>query len=339
MLMKESSDHLAKRESRRKRANWFTIMLVCAVVLFLALVSVQERSGGDLGLPKLSELELVRDLLGVDPETTPASTDPDIAEHLANTGVTVHFIDVGQGKCILIEAPEKNVLIDAGENDQGQKALRYFSTRGIDRIDIVIGTHPHSDHIGGMSEVISGIPVSTVILPVIPDDIVPATVTYTSLLNAIAGAGLKITPAKSGAVFDLGGGAELAILGPLNDYEDLNNMSVVSRLSYGQTSFLFTGDAMAAAERDMMEAGKNLRASMLDVGHHGSSTSSSAKFLAAVDPGVAVISCGIDNRYGHPHREVVERLTERESKILRTDLNGTVIISSDGKSLGVETDK
>lgn len=330
---------MAGREPRRKKLNWVARAIALAAIIFLVLISVQEKHGLDLGLPKMFKLDFMDSLLG----DISAAVSPDAAAEtggdLETAALRVHYIDVGQGKAILIEAPEKNVLIDAGENDQGQKLLRYFSARKIDRLDIVIGTHPHSDHIGGLDTVIDGMSVGKVILPALPDALVPATRTYTDLLKTIAKEKLKITPARPGDKYDLGGGAVLTILGPLKDYEDLNSMSVVSRLDYGKTSFLFTGDAMSYAERDMLDAETKMRATVLDSPHHGSQTSNTKKFIQAVNPHIAVISCGIDNSYGHPHREVVERYTGQDIEMLRTDLNGTVVISSDGETLGAETEK
>lgn len=335
---------MAKRESRRQRSDWIVRVIVIVVIAFLALISAQQKYGLNLNLPELPKLEslgveLLNNLLADAPasaalpqELVPADADD------AENAVRVHFIDVGQGKSILIEAPDKNILIDAGENNQGAVVLRYLASRGIDRLGIAIGTHPHSDHIGGLDDVILALPVEMVILPVIPMELTPTNPTYTDLLNAIAEKGLKITPAKQGAEYDLGGGAILTVLGPVrNDYKDLNDFSVVSRLDYGGTSFLFTGDATATAEKDLLDLGTYLRAAVLDVGHHGSSTSSSKDFIKAVNPRIAVISCGIDNMHNHPHRSVAQRLEAiPDIAMIRTDLDGSIKILSNGKKLSYQ---
>lgn len=332
---------MLKKESRRKRLGWIVAVLAAVAVLFCVLSSVQEKQGIDLGIPKLSlpPVEVFSSLFEeYAGEIDSASAVPGDSG-MEDAPLSVHFIDVGQAKAILIKAPEKSVLIDAGDNDKGQKVLRYLSAQGVDQLDIAVGTHPHADHIGGMDAVLLGISVDTVILPAIPDGITPTTKTYTDLLKAVSNLGLNITPASPGEEYDLGGGARLTVLGPLADYEDLNNMSVVLRLDYGKTSFLFTGDASDAAERDMLAASGSLRADVLDVGHHGSETATTEKFLQAVNPHIAVISCGLDNSYGHPTREVMQRLTERDIKILRTDFDGTAVILSNGESLGISVEK
>lgn len=319
---------MPRRESHSQKTKWLVRTIVCVVVVFCVLVSVQKKYDMDFGLPNI-DISAADLLGGLFPEAPAVEAMAGVDKN-----VRVHFIDVGQGKSILIEAPEKTVLIDAGENDQGKTVLKYLSDNGIKSIDIAIGTHPHSDHIGGLDTVIMGIPVSSVILPVIPDEMVPTTITYTDLLEAIAEKGLKITPARPGAKYALGNGSELTVLAPLGaDYDDLNDFSVVTRLDYGETSFLFTGDASSPAENDMLNSGENLHADVLDAGHHGSRGATTAKFLAAVNPRTAVISCGLDNPYGHPHRELIERLTNHGARILRTDLHGSVVIISDGETL------
>ena len=329
---------MANRESRVKRRGWIVFVLGCIVVAFFVLSSIEEKHGGlsELAGLNIPGTDIIRSLFEDGAHAYPSAK---IAGNIENPGVTAHFIDVGQAKAIFIEAPGKTVLIDAGERDQGGTIVRYLVSRGIRTIDIVIGTHPHSDHIGGLEAVIGGMTVDKIILPRIPEEITPTTATYTNLLEAIARAGLKITPARPGDAYDLGGGASLTILAPVRDYDDLNDMSVVSKLVYGEISFLFTGDATARAEDDILEAGADVSASVLDIGHHGSHTSTSERFLLAVSPAAAAISCGIDNMYGHPHRDVVARLKQHGVKIYRTDIDGTIVISTDGESLGVTTGK
>jgi len=325
---------MARGRRYRSRTGGIVFLLVAAVCSVFILYSVQEKYGYDFGLPDLS-LPGVEDLLGElevpPPEEKPASSPVTLRKDLE-----VHFLDVGQAESILILAPAKTVLIDAGENDQGDMVVRYLKQQGVSSIDLLIGTHPHSDHIGGMDVVLNKLPVEAVILPELPDDLIPTTVTFTDLLEAIDQAGLEITPAVPGDQYDLGGGAQLTILGPLEDYDDLNSMSVVSRLSFGSTSFLFTGDMEQDAEKDLLKQGVPLVSTVLNVGHHGSKTSSHQAFLEAVQPKVAVISCGLDNSYGHPHREVLERLDALNVRVLRTDLDGAVVLTSDGKNIEIK---
>jgi beta-lactamase superfamily II metal-dependent hydrolase len=326
------------RRASTKKSTWLVKALAIAAAAFLVLVAVQEKLGAELGLPELglpklgSLSELLRDLSW-------GQADGGGAGGTGNASLRVHFIDVAQGKSILIETPEQNVLIDAGEREQGPIVLGYLNAHGIRRLDMIVATHPHSDHIGGLSAIIGEFPVEQIVMPDIGADMAPASSVYSDLLETIGEKEMAVTVAEPGTVFDLGGDAQLTLLAPLADYDDLNAYSVVSRLDFGADAFLFAGDATTDAERDMLDAGADLRATVLDVGHHGSRTSSGEDFLLAASPQIAVISCAEDNSYGHPHREVIERLNELGAEILRTDINGTIVISSNGQKLEVETAK
>ena len=247
-------------------------------------------------------------------------------------------MDVGQADCILVTCNGKNMLIDAGNNDDGDGVVQYLNKQGIEKLDLVIGTHPHEDHIGGLDNVIDALDVGTIIMPKIPDSIVPTTKTYTSVLESIRSKGLKITTPVYGTTYELGG-AVLTILGPVAEYGDLNNMSVVCRLSYGDTSFLFTGDAEAEAEEDILKKSPTLQSTVLKFGHHGSSSSSSDEWLDAVQPKYGVIMCETGNKYGHPHRETLASIQKRGIQAYRTDLDGTIVMTSDGETLSIKTEK
>jgi len=333
---------MARRGKHRARLNWIVILLVSAVAAFCILTTLQDKY--DLEIMELPALSLpsIEALYGYVEEFTGGesgggSADREAVPAEAGEGLTVHVLDMGQADSILICGPERNVLIDAGENGQGAQVLRYLEEQGVKKLDLVIGTHPHSDHIGGMDTVIEGFAVGQVVLPEIPDEILPTTTTYTDLLRAIADKGLRITAAEPGLRFELGDGAVLTILGPVAEFSDLNNMSVVSKLTYGNTSFLFTGDVSEKGEAALLERGSDLKADVMQAPHHGSSSSSTAAFLDAASPRVAFISCGLDNSYGHPHREVMERLEERGIQILRTDLDGPISIYSDAKNIYIST--
>ncbi len=243
--------------------------------------------------------------------------------------VNVHFIDVGQGDSTLIESDGHYMLIDAGENNQGDTVIEYLQSQNVTTLDYVIGTHPHSDHIGGLDLVIDTFDVGKVILP--PKE--HTTKTFEDLLDAIAGKGLKITKPVVGDIYELGS-ASFQILAPNKDYDDdLNNWSVGVRLVYGDTAFLFTGDAESDAEADIISNGLALQADVLKAGHHGSRTSSSDEFLDAVSPSYAVIECGAGNTYGHPHKETIAKLKERNITVFRTDTQGNLIASTDGNEI------
>ncbi|EEG29933.1 metallo-beta-lactamase domain protein [[Clostridium] methylpentosum DSM 5476] len=252
------------------------------------------------------------------------------------TDVSVHFIDVGQGDCELIRVGDQSILIDAGENDKGNTVLDYLNKQGIEKIDLFIGTHPHSDHIGGMDTVINRIEVGEVLMPELPDSLVPTTKTYTDVLTAIADKNLPVTAAEPGQMYTFGD-ATLEILGPLRDYDDLNDMSVVAKLTYGSTTFLFGGDMEKEVEDDLLNANADVRADVLKLSHHGSKTSNSKAFLDAVGADTYAICVGAGNSYGHPHDQVLNRISGKQ--VYRTDLNGDIVIGTDGANLTVQTEK
>lgn len=252
---------------------------------------------------------------------------------------TVHFIDVGQGDSTLICAGDKTLLIDAGENNKGDEVLLYLSRLGITKLDYVIGSHAHSDHIGGLDTVINGIEVENIILSDLPEKMIPTTKTYTDLLEAIDNRNVNLIVAEPKDTYEIGGGI-LTLLSPVDDdYSDLNDFSIVSRFDFGEKSIVITGDAEEKAEKDILQSGAYLNADILKVGHHGSDTSSSKAFLEAVSPEIAVIEVGAGNKYGHPMAETITKLSSLETKVYRTDLNGSVVVTIDGDDISVKCEK
>ena len=252
--------------------------------------------------------------------------------------LSVHFIDVGQGDCTLIMCGGHNMLIDAGESDQGEKVVEYLKAQEIESLDCVIGTHPHSDHIGGLRAVVnSDIKISKIIMPKIPDEQVPTSYTYTKLLKAIINKGLTVTNADD-FTFELGS-AVINTYTPKKKYKDLNDYSVAAKVTHGENSFLITGDLGKQSEKELVKRGCDLSAKVLQVCHHGSRESSTELFLSKVRPSYAVIQCGAGNSYGHPHEEALERLNEYTSVIYTTDTDGTIVFESDKEGMNIKTEK
>lgn len=250
----------------------------------------------------------------------------------------VHFIDVGNADCILVRQEDKNLLIDAGERSDNDTILQYLSDRGVDHLDLVIATHPHADHIGSMADVLESIPVDRFVMSFMPESATPTTATYLKMLEVLDEKSIPVDEAEPGSVYELGT-ARLQILGPLEETEETNDISVVTRLTFGDRSFLFTGDAESRVEKQLLNSGYALSADVLKLGHHGSDTSNTTAFIKRVDPQCVVITCGEGNSYGHPHEEVVTRLDKLGIPMYRADLCGNIVFVTDGESLTVETDK
>ncbi|MFA6940864.1 MAG: ComEC/Rec2 family competence protein [Clostridiaceae bacterium] len=242
----------------------------------------------------------------------------------------VHYIDVGQADSILILQGTHAMLIDAGNNDDYELIYKYLNKQGIKNLEYVVGTHPHEDHIGGLDYIIKNFNIGKVILP---KNAKSATKTYADVLKAISNKGLKAINPIPNTSFKLGEAA-CTILAPSSaSYKDLNNYSVVVKVKFGDNSFLFEGDAEALSEMEMVKKGYDLKADVLKVGHHGSSSSTCAKFLAKVQPKYAVISVGKDNSYGHPQKGTMDRLKSSKVAVYRTDECGTIVALSDGKNI------
>lgn len=246
----------------------------------------------------------------------------------ADATATVHFLDVGQGDSEFIELPDgKTVLIDASTRSAGANVVSYVEDLGYDAINIVIATHPHEDHIGGLPDVIDAFDIGQIYM----SNGVTTTKIFETLMDKVSKNMIPVDVIEAGELLMSGVGYELTCVGPMGDeYDNLNDYSIVTRLDIGSSSFLFTGDCESDCEQEMIDAGMDLDVDILKVGHHGSSTSTSEKFLEAVTPAIAVISCGANNDYGHPHEEILQKLEAIGCDTLRTDENGTITITTDG---------
>ena len=247
--------------------------------------------------------------------------------------LTVRFLDVGQGDSILLVCGGESMLIDGGPVEEGQ-----FLVSRLDRLDVtaltyVVNTHPDEDHCGGLAAVLAKYPAEHVYSSVTEY----TTKVFSNVVKYAGEQGRAVEVPQTGDSWTLGS-ANVQVIGPVQTYSDPNNGSLVLRVDYGETSFLFTGDMEQKAEADLLAAGANVQADVLKAGHHGSPTSSSEAFLEAVQPSIAVISVGADNDYGHPGADVLARLEALNATIYRTDTQGEIIITSDGKTLTVTTD-
>ena len=264
------------------------------------------------------------------PVTTPKATFPPGSKLL-----TISYIDVGQGDSILIQTPNgRTMLIDAGDTFAQSAIVDYLALRKVQKIDILMMTHAKQSHIGCMAYVIEHYPIGSVYMPeyAISNNVA----TYDSLLKTIESKKLPIVYAKAGMSIDLDSELSIRIAAPNGtSYGDLNAFSIVMKLVYGKTSFLFTGDASEVSEKEMLSAKADIQADVLKIGHHGDAGSSTAAFLNAVSPKYAVISVGVDNSYGYPTEEVLNRLAAVNAKVYRTDESGTIVITSDGQSMRI----
>lgn len=321
------------RGRRGFRANpWQTGLFLAVLVIALSLFQARERGWLGTG-PDLSAAR------GSSAAGMPAEE---------SDGLQVYFFDVGQGDSALVRVTGKdgvrNLLIDTGEYQYADGLTDTLRSLGVERLDCLVITHPHTDHMGCAARIVQRFEIGTLAMPRVSDRVMPTTSAYEALLDALsAKEGITVSAFHSSTDIACPEGLEVQALAPRPDaaWDDLNNWSGVLRLAYGDTSFLFTGDAEKQSERDILEdaeeQGWELSSTVLKCGHHGSSTSTSAKFLKAVAPQYAVVSCGRENEYGHPHKETLKKLDLAKIPVYRTDQDGTVLARSDGKTVSWET--
>lgn len=284
---------------RRKKKSKLSFIIGLIVVILIALGA----EGFDLSD-------------GKDKNTNLPMTDED---------AYVHFIDVGQGSSTLIQVGNKGILIDAGERDYGEYVVDYINSCGIDSLQYVVASHPHSDHIGGMCDVIEEYPIGEIIMPELSEINTPTTKVYENLLDSIIENDITVTASEVGAEFQMEG-VSMEIFGPVEQMKDLNDMSVICKVFVNGTDFMILGDAEKPELSSVFETvNSDYTADVIAMGHHGSSTSIHEDFLNAVNADVAVVSCGKDNSYGHPHKEALEYVKENGMTLYRTDYEGDVV--------------
>ena len=308
---------------RGKQNNWVSVALtiIAVVIVFFRILN------GDAEEPAATGAQT--------PTPSPTAvavqpTDPD------EQGMTLSVLEVGKADCLVLQCDGESMIIDGGNEGDEEYILAQLKNMGISWFKYLVATHPHEDHIGSLDAVIYNYPVGTAILS--PRE--HTTRSYENLLTALSEREVETVDAKRGDTYALGG-ATITILSPdeSDDWENINDWSVVMMVQYGRVKYLLTGDAETPVESYLLENNADLSADVLKMGHHGSNTSSCDVFLNAVSAKIAAVSCGQDNDYGHPHKEVLSRLSERGTAVYRTDLQGSVVFTTDGKEIAAHTER
>lgn len=293
-----------------------TIVLLLSFLVFSLIIAFGAKLFPNLGIPTWND---VFETVGFHEKGKEAKAK-----------LSVHFIDVGQGDAIFVKSDFGNFLVDSGEYGNARKVLSHIKSYGVHKLDYIFITHYHTDHTGSMGDIIDNIEVDKIVVPDIPEEKLPTNKSFEYMLRSIKRKNLQAIVALAGDRFDLGE-VKIEVLGPISNDLEMNDLSLVLKITCDEISFLLTGDIESKAEVAMVESGANLKANVLKAPHHGSKTSSTARFMNKVDPEMVVISCGRDKSYGHPHKNVLQRYDRIGSKVLRTDFYGNIIVYTDGK--------
>lgn len=259
---------------------------------------------------------------------------------LEEGNIAVHFVDVGQGNCTIVQYGNEGVMIDAGEREEASVILEFLEENGITNLKYVVATHPHSDHIGGMATVLENITAEEIYFPHIIDKYAPTSKTYLNLLETVDRNNIQTHFINDNTTVQFGD-VTITLISPVEQVNDFNNMSLLTKVDYGDTSVMLLADAENRELESILEANPtfDFSADVYLVPHHGSNTSLHEEFLARINARNAVISCGLDNSYGHPHIEIEEYLQSNNIRTFRTDEDGTVTFISDGKEYNIKTEK
>lgn len=295
----------------------FGLFIAAGALVFLLNILGLDVSFEDAPKPNIEKVNTERDVQSEIIET----------EMDSQNVMKVHFLDVDQGLAILVELGEDVLIYDGGERDTSSFVVAYLQEQGITEIDYLISSHYDADHVSGLIGCLNAFDVKNVI----GSDYVHDSKIYTSFMTTVEDAGLEVQHPEVGTQFQMGE-AVITILSPAEIVNDSNSNSVAIKLTYGESDFIFTGDADYKSEKDMIASGIDLDCEVLSVGHHGSASSTSEKFLRATTPVYAVISCGEGNSYGHPHKETIQLLNDFQVEILRNDEKGTIVVETDGNN-------
>ena len=259
-------------------------------------------------------------------------TETKVTTKEENHNLNITYLDVGQADAILIQNDGHNMLIDAGNNEDGPLLVQYFKEQNITKFDYLIATHPHEDHIGGMDDIVKNFDIDKIYMP----DVTTTTKTFLDLLNAIEEKNMTFDVPKINQSFTLGH-TLFQVIYTGNDKKNLNNSSIILKAKFKNTSYLFTGDATSEVEKKILN--KDIQATVLKVGHHGSKYSTTTDFLNKVNPKYAIISVGKNNSYNHPNQVTINKLEKKNIEIHRTDQEGSIFLKSDGKTINITSKK